>query len=395
MMIAILEVIASFTTTFTLFLMVRATFGVAMGGIWGQAAATALENMPVEARGLFSGFLQQGYAFGYLIAAVVDLKLVPRVSESWRVLFRLGSGLCTSVALLRAVLPESEVFLRAREEAKATGHLLSEREKTKVFFRETGAMLRKHWKLCLYAVFFMSSFNFLSHGSQDLYPTFMKVSKGFSNYDATVATIIGNCGAIAGGIIAGSLSQRLGRRLTIIVFALSIGAFIPLWILPSSFSALAAGAFFLQVGVQGAWGVIPIHLNELSPPGFRGTFPGVAYQLGNLLSSGSAQMEAIAGTYIKTTIYDHVTGKNETVSDYGKVQAILVGFAASAVIFMSVTGTENHGSQFEQEKLAIEEKVDRDFGLHDVERNGSEENVKPTTEDIEDALPIRKRPYDR
>ena len=147
-----------------------------------------------------------------------------------------------------------------------------------------------------------TGFNFLSHGSQDLYPTYLKTSKGFSNRNAIVATIIGNCGAItcaslshlhypklftdirysSGGAIAGSVSQHIGRRLTIILFVFFSGAFIPLWILPSSFSGLAAGAFFVQFGVQGAWGVIPIQLAEMSPPGFRATFPGVAYQLGNV-----------------------------------------------------------------------------------------------------------------
>lgn len=128
----------------------------------------------------------------------------------------------------------------------------------------------------------LSGFNFLSHGSQDLYPTYLTTSKNFDSYHSTVATIIGNCGAITGGALAGWLSQYLGRRLTIVGFVLWIGAFIPLWILPSSFGALSAGAFWVQFGVQGAWGVIPIQLAEMSPPAFRATFPGVAYQLGNV-----------------------------------------------------------------------------------------------------------------
>ncbi|KAG8850925.1 hypothetical protein FRB96_009558 [Tulasnella sp. 330] len=349
-LIAILELGSGFVNTYHQFLAVRSLFGLGMGGIWGQAASTALENMPVEARGLFSGILQEGYAFGYLIAAVVDLKLVPKNPHSWRSLFWLGSGLSLATALFRAVLPESELFLRAREEARARGQLMSQKEKTKHFLHEV--MLKKHWLLCIYAVLLMTGFNFLSHGSQDLYPTFMKTSKGFSAYDATVATIIGNCGAIAGGILAGWLSQRLGRRLTIIIFTLSIGAFIPLWILPTKFGALSAGAFFIQVGVQGAWGVIPIHLNELSPPGFRSTFPGVAYQLGNMVSSAASQIEATAGDHIKTTIIEG--GKATVVPDYGKVQGILIGVVAAFVILMTVIGTENRARHFEKAKLAIE-----------------------------------------
>jgi len=219
----------------------------------------------------------------------------------------------------------------------------------------------------------------------------MKTSKGFSSYDATVATIIGNCGAIAGGILAGWLSQRLGRRLTIILFTLSIGAFIPLWILPNSFSALAAGAFFIQVGVQGAWGIIPIHLNELSPPGFRSTFPGVAYQLGNMISSAASQIEATAGDHIKTTIIDRTTGKPEVVPDYGKVQGILIGVVAAFVIFMTIIGTENHGRHFESAKLPIEDDApkigfDSDMVARDVERGLSDE--KPGAATIEDIAPL-------
>lgn len=166
-----------------------------------------------------------------------------------------------------------------------------------------------------------SGFNFLSHGSQDLYPTYLETSKGLSAHAATIATIIGNCGAIAGGALAGQLSQRLGRRLTIILFVLLLGAFIPLWILPSKFGGLAAGAFWVQFGVQGAWGVVPIFLAEMSPPAFRATFPGVAYQLGNMVSSASAQIEATAGDNLRTTIVQD--GVRKEVPDYATVQGIL------------------------------------------------------------------------
>lgn len=201
----------------------------------------------MEVRGLASGVIQQGYAVGYLFAAVMNLYLVPEAS--WRALFWTASGISFFAACLRAVLPESEVFLLAKAEARLVN--LNE-SKSKVFLRETKAMLKKHWVRCIYAVLLMTGFNFLSHGSQDLYPTYMKITKGFSPFLATEATIVGNCGAIAGGTLAGALSQYIGRRLTIIIFVLLIGAFIPLWILPHSFGALSAGAFFIQVGVQGS-----------------------------------------------------------------------------------------------------------------------------------------------
>lgn len=259
-----------------------------MGGVWGLAAATALENLPVEARGFISGVLQQGYAVGYLIAAVVNLKLVPSVPAGWKSLSWTAAGIISFAAAIRAITPESELFLRA----KAEHGTADTKDKTRVFLRETKRMLYRHWLLCIYSVLLMAGFNFLSHGSQDLYPTYLEVTKNFSSNRATTATIIGNIGAIIGGGLAGYVSQYIGRRVAIVIFVLLVGAFIPLWILPDSFSGLAAGAFCLQFGVQGAWGVIPIFLSEISPPAFRGTFPGVAYQLGNMISSASAQIEA-------------------------------------------------------------------------------------------------------
>jgi len=350
-LVAVLELGAGFVQTFPQFLALRSLFGIGMGGVWGLAAATALENLPVEVRGIASGILQEGYAIGYLFAAIINLFLVPEVSVGWRALFWTGSGISLFAAAVRALLPESEVFLKAREAERARGADTS--KKTKIFIQETKAMLKKHWLLCIYAVLLMTGFNFLSHGSQDLYPTYLQQSKGFSAHDATVATIIGNLGAIAGGIIAGWLSQYMGRRLTMVSFVLLIGAFIPLWILPSSFSALSAGAFCIQVGVQGAWGVIPIHLSEMSPPAFRATFPGVAYQLGNMVSSAASQIEATGGNNLRTTIIKN--GVPTNVPNLGAVQGILIGVVAAFVVFITIIGPEHHASHFEKSKTAFEE----------------------------------------
>lgn len=187
-----------------------------MGGIWGLASSTALENLPIEARGFGSGILQQGYAFGYLVAAVINLRLVPHTSTTWRTLFWASAGISAFAALVRALVPESEVFIRAkaleREKGSSTG------KKTRLFIQQARAMLKKHWLLCIYAVLLMTGawtccahsfdrvgwltcdcgpgFNFFSHGSQDLYPTYLQTTKGFDSYHSTVATIIGNCGAI-------------------------------------------------------------------------------------------------------------------------------------------------------------------------------------------------------
>ena len=165
-----------------------------MGGIWGLASATALENIPVEARGLASGVMQQGYAIGYLIAAVINLYLVPRTT--WRTLFWTASGISAFAAVFRALLPESEVFIRARREKQAETNEPTQ-SKTRIFFHEVGQMLKNHWLRCIYVVMLMSGISFLSHGTQDLYPTYLEENKRLTKFDATIATIIGNCGAVA------------------------------------------------------------------------------------------------------------------------------------------------------------------------------------------------------
>ncbi|KAI0667769.1 MFS general substrate transporter [Trametes maxima] len=384
LMIAVLELGSGFVETFRAFLGVRSLFGIAMGGIWGLAASTALENLPVEVRGLASGILQQGYAVGYLLAAVINLTLVPETAATWRSLFWTASGISAFAAFIRFLLPESDVFLRAKAAERARGGSTS--KKTRIFLHETWVMLKSHWLLCIYAVLLMTGFNFLSHGSQDLYPTYLTNAKLFTDHDATIATIIGNCGAIAGGAIAGWLSQYIGRRLTIIIFVLLIGAFIPLWILPSSFSALAAGAFCIQFGVQGAWGVIPIQLAEISPPAFRATFPGVAYQVGNMVSSASAQIEATGASNLHTTIIDK-DGKPKVVPDYATVQGILIGVVAAFVLIITIIGPENIGSHFEKSKAAFEEGAGRGHITEeerDASHPGSSAGSRPTSVQIID-----------
>lgn len=151
---AAFELGAGFVQTFPQFLALRSLFGIAMGGIWGLAASTGLENLPVEVRGLASGVLQQGYAVGYLIAAVINLELVPTVSVGWRALFWTASGISVFAAFIRAILPESAVFLRAKAAERARG--VSTGNKTKVFLHELGVMLKRHWLLCIYAVLLMT-----------------------------------------------------------------------------------------------------------------------------------------------------------------------------------------------------------------------------------------------
>ncbi|GAA5857105.1 hypothetical protein JCM9279_001785 [Rhodotorula babjevae] len=340
----------AFVKTFPQFLAVRCLFGIAMGGIWGLSAALALENMPVHARGLFSGLLQQGYAVGYLISAVINLTLVPR-HNSYHILFYFAGAVSFFAAIVRLVLPESAYFLERRTAEKAEGTTVSSGTKSKIFLREAGRALKTYWARCIFAVILMSLFNFFSHSSQDVYPSYIQDGKGLSAHQATLATIIGNVGAIVGGTVAGYISQFLGRRLTIIVMCIWTCAFIPLWYLPSTFGGLAAGAFFVQFGVQGAWGVIPVYLAELSPVAFRAVWPGVAYQLGNMVSSASAQIEATAGENLKTA-----AGR----PNYGLIGIILITIVAGGIIICCLVGAEAHGSHFEKGKAAFEEGAGRD-----------------------------------
>jgi len=342
-LIAVFELGSGFVNTYSQFLAVRSLFGIAMGGIWGQAAATALENVPIAARGICSGILQQGYAFGYLLCAVINLRVVPRSPYTWRSLYFIGAGFSLAAAILRACLPESRQFILAREEAKASG--ISGKEQSKRFLKEVSNMLKTNWLRCIWAICMMTGFNFFSHGSQDLYPTYLTTTKGLTNALSSKATIISNVGAIVGGTIAGYVSQYTGRRLAILVCLIYTACWIPLWILPKTFGGLAAGGFFMQSGVQGAWGVVPIYLGEISPPAFRAAFAGLAYQLGNAASAGSAQIEADGGASLRTA-------KNEP--DYATVQGILIGCVIAWMILMVFLGPEAHGSHFEQAKVAFQ-----------------------------------------
>lgn len=393
LIIAVLSLGTGFTDNFGSFLGIRCLFGIGMGGIWGLSTANALENMPPAPRGLFSGILQQGYAVGYLLSASANLTWVAR-TNNWRILFFLGAGLSLFAAIFRAILPESELFRRIQEERKATG---TQSEKGKVFVKETWHMIKTSWGRVIYGILLMTGFNFLSHSSQDLYPTMIEktnlayLEPGHAKQLASKATIIGNCGAIVGGLVAGYLSQYLGRRLTIILFVVITGAMIPPWILPKTFSGLAAGAFFVQFGVQGAWGVIPVYLSEISPPAFRATFPGVSYQLGNMVSSASSQIETTGGAH--NQIPDpREPGK--TIPDYAKVSAILLGVVCGYLILVVIFGKEYRGAAFEKAPVATQkhagdavpdELVHTDHDRahidsnSDVERSGAKES-SPTDE---------------
>jgi len=271
---SVIEVLTGLTHSFAVFLVLRALFGIGMGGEWGVGASLAMEKAPVERRGMLSGILQEGYAAGYLLAAVCYFFVFPH--WGWRPLFFIG-GLPALLALyVRSNVTESEVWERTRH-------------------RDWGSLfdgILSHWKLFLYLTALMALMNLVSHGTQDMYPTFLQRDWGLDPRSRAAITAVANVGAIIGGVLFGHFSDRIGRRRSIVIALVLAVVTIPLWAFAPSIPLLVVGAFVMQFMVQGAWGVIPVHITELSPDSVRGFLPGFAYQCGVLIASSVAYVEA-------------------------------------------------------------------------------------------------------
>ncbi|HET9331691.1 MAG TPA: MFS transporter [Steroidobacteraceae bacterium] len=274
---SVLQLATAFAPDLTTLLALRALFGFAMGGEWGVGAALALETLPAKGRGFFSGLLQEGYVIGYLLASVLFATLFDHIG--WRGLFILSSASALFVLYIRLGVQESPAWVAGGTSRRPAGALV------------WGAV-RDHFPTLAYLVLLMACFNAFSHGSQDLYPTFLQVQHGFSAATTGRIAIIMNIGALVGGICFGTLSERLGRRRAIALAALLSLPMIPLWAYSHTAVALAASAFLMQFMVQGAWGIVPAHLNELSPPAVRAVLPGFAYQLGNLAMAKMAPIQS-------------------------------------------------------------------------------------------------------
>jgi SHS family lactate transporter-like MFS transporter len=275
------ELATAFSSSLTMLLVLRFLFGVAMGGEWGLGASLAMESVPPKARGLVSGLLQSGYPCGFFLGALANWLLIDHIG--WRGLFIVGAAPALLVLYIRRSVPESPVW-----EANRAEH-------GKLSLVES---MRGHWKLAIYMTLLMAAFNMFSHGSQDLYHTFEEKSLHLPTGSGAAFMLVAmlNLGAMVGGLCFGAWSERIGRRRAMVIAALLAIPVIPLWVHGGSLLLLAIGAFLIQVMVQGAWGVVPTHLNELSPDSVRGTLPGFAYQIGNLLAAytGNAQL-LIAG----------------------------------------------------------------------------------------------------
>ena len=335
---SIIELLTAFSPNYAVFLVLRALFGIGMGGEWGLGASLAMEALPTESRGFFSGVLQQGYAFGYLIAAIVYyfvFLLVPNPSLAWRVMFAIGVLPALLVVFIRLGVPESPVW-----EHQQALH----RERGVNLWQGMWNAIKSRWVLFVYVVLLMTAFNSLSHGTQDNLPTFLQAQLKLGTAATSIITIIANIGAIIGGMIFGFYSQRWGRRRAIIIACVLGLLMIPLWSglvrIPGIglLASIATGAFLLQFMVQGAWGVVPVHLNELSPTDVRGTFPGFAYQFGNLLASFIVTLEAIVAQNLGTV----------KTPNYGLALAIFSACAFVAVILFAFIGREAKGIEFTQ-----------------------------------------------
>jgi SHS family lactate transporter-like MFS transporter len=312
---SVLGLACAFAPSLIVLLVLRSLFGIAMGGEWGTGASLAMESIPARSRGIVSGILQSGYPCGYLLCALAYGLLFDSIG--WRGMFALGILPALLVLYLRRSVPESPVF----EQRTRTG-------------ARRGVMetMRGRWKLLAYMIVTMAVFNAFSHGSQDVYPTFLKLQMHFDTHVTSLLTIILNLGALVGGLVFGQWSEKIGRRRAMAIACVLALPAIPLWSYGGSVLLLAIGAFWIQIAVQGAWGVVPGYLNELSPDDVRGTLPGFAYQLGNLLVSWTA----FAMTWVA-----HANGGN-----YAIVQSVWIAIVAVLLAILTWFGPEAHGAKF-------------------------------------------------
>ncbi|KFY16459.1 hypothetical protein V492_01302 [Pseudogymnoascus sp. VKM F-4246] len=349
----VLELATGFCNTLPQFLGVRALYGIAMGGLVGPAAATALEDLPYDARGVLSGVFLSGYAIGYLLAAVFTLALVPTTPDGWRSLFWFGAGPPILIIAFRWWAPETNAFqvMKAEREAKhSTGSNGGESKYAalKTYAKEARAALAANWFLIIYMVVLMSGLNATTHGSQDFYPTFLTSQLSMSANDITQITVVGQLGAAIGASVLGYVSTFAGRRLTMITAAVMGGAILPAYVLPHTKSHLCASAFFEQFFVLGIWGPVAIHLMELSPPALRSLLVGLTYQLGNLVSAASATIQAVIGERYPLP----PSATESSRFDYAKVIGIFMGAVWAYDAFVLLIGPEMSQEEREAEAEA-------------------------------------------
>ena len=310
------QLVTAFAPSLTALLVLRALFGFAMGGEWGVGAALALETLPAKNRGFFSGLLQEGYVLGYLLAALLFWAVFDRVG--WRGMFVISAASALLVLYIRFGVDESPAWLAGAAPQRASVAALWSAVKT-------------YFPTLAYLVLLMACFNAFSHGSQDLYPTFLQVQHGFPTATTAWVAVVMNLGALAGGICFGAFSERLGRKRAIALAAALAVPMIPLWAYSQTAVMLAVGGFLMQFMVQGAWGIVPAHLNELSPPSVRAILPGFAYQLGNLAMARMGPFQAgIAEAH---------------GGDYAYILSWTIAVVAAALILVTTLGPEARAAE--------------------------------------------------
>ena len=326
--------LCAFAPNFTVLIVLRFLYGIGMGGEWGLGAALAMEKIPAERRGFFSGLLQEGYSFGYLLAAAVYLVISEAFDLSWRWLFAFSILPALISLLVRTRVEESEVWKESRQTMKVT----------RTGFRDV-FLNRVVLRRFVYLIILMTAFNWMSHGTQDVYPTFLKATDhggaALSESTALVIAIIYNVGAILGGLVFGTLSQRFGRRYTIAFCAVLGLPVVPLFAYSSAAGWLCLGSFLMQVCVQGAWGVIPAHLTEMSPDAIRGFYPGVTYQLGNLLAS------------LNLPIQEHLADSHS----YPFALAVTIVPVLCVVALVVLVGKEARGVEFGRAPTSVQQST--------------------------------------
>jgi SHS family lactate transporter-like MFS transporter len=306
---SVVEVLSGLAPNFATFLVLRALFGIGMGGEWGVGASLVMEKVPARWRGAFSGLLQQGYAAGYLLAAVCYWLVFPR--WGWRPLFFIGGLPALLAIFVRYRVKESEVWERTRERD----------------WSGIGRAVMRHWPIFLTLLVLMTGMGFVSHGTQDMYPTFLQRDWHLEPGPRALLTALSMVGAIAGGVLFGLISDRLGRRRSIALALVCALTVIPIWAFAPSLAVLVVGAFLMQFFVQGAWGIIPAHITELAPDAVRGFLPGFAYQCGMLIAGTIGYLQALAAAHVS----------------YAWAMAITAGLAFSLASLAAVLGPERHG----------------------------------------------------
>ncbi|KAA8917647.1 hypothetical protein TRICI_000198 [Trichomonascus ciferrii] len=362
-MFVVLEIGVGFCQTYDQFLAIRALFGISMGGMYGCAAATALENVPKEARSILSGLFLPGYTLGFLLAIVFARAFEDtyKPGEGWRALCWFTAGPAFVLMVWRMFMPESDYFLRVKAQRQ-----LQEKKSWRQSWDDFKLAISTHWVIFLYLILFMAGLNFMSHGCQDLYPTFLTNQIGLSSDAKTVSMVVINLGAIVGGIFFGQLSEYTGRRLGFILACILGGAFsYPAFFLRSQ-GGLMVCAFFLQFAV-GCWGIQPIHLFELTPNKYRALASGLAYQLGNLASSASSTIESTMGSKFPLP---------GGIYDYGKVMAIFTGAVFAYMILIVFVGPEKFHKN-------LDDIPTEDDMMQKVQSNDVLDNKKPEVQQRE------------